>query len=31
MRRFAVAISMLMFFVGWRVFHKAAFKFAEYV
>lgn len=24
-------ISTLVFFVGWRVFHKASFKFAEYV
>jgi ABC-type polysaccharide/polyol phosphate export permease len=27
----AVVISMLMFFIGWRVFHKASFRFAEYV
>ncbi|HEY7120703.1 MAG TPA: ABC transporter permease [Tepidisphaeraceae bacterium] len=27
----AAIISTLVFFVGWRVFHKAAFKFAEYV
>ena len=24
-------VSFLVFFVGWRVFHKASFKFAEYV
>jgi ABC-type polysaccharide/polyol phosphate export permease len=24
-------VSLLVFFVGWRVFHKASFKFAEYV
>jgi ABC-type polysaccharide/polyol phosphate export permease len=23
--------SVLVFFIGWRVFHKASFKFAEYV
>jgi ABC-type polysaccharide/polyol phosphate export permease len=23
--------SVLVFFVGWRVFHRASFKFAEYV
>jgi ABC-type polysaccharide/polyol phosphate export permease len=27
----AVVVSVAMFFVGWRVFHKASFKFAEYV
>src|SRR4051812_34360862 len=27
----AAVIATLFFFVGWRVFHKAAFKFAEYV
>src|SRR4051812_8874220 len=27
----ATVVSLTVFFVGWRVFHKAAFKFAEYV
>jgi len=27
----SAVVSVLVFFVGWRVFHKAAFKFAEYV
>jgi ABC-type polysaccharide/polyol phosphate export permease len=27
----AVVVCVLTFFVGWRVFHKAAYKFAEYV
>lgn len=27
----AVGISLFTFFVGWRIFNKAAFKFAEYV
>jgi len=27
----AAVIATVFFFVGWRVFHKAAFKFAEYV
>lgn len=27
----SAVVSVLVFFVGWRVFHKASFKFAEYV
>lgn len=27
----ALAVSLISFFVGWRIFHKASFKFAEYV
>jgi ABC-type polysaccharide/polyol phosphate export permease len=27
----AVIVSTLTFFLGWRIFHRASFKFAEYV
>lgn len=27
----AAIVSTLVFFIGWRIFHKASFKFAEYV